>query len=251
MWEAQFGDFSNGAQIMIDQFVTSSESKWGQLSGVVMMLPHGYEGQGPEHSSARLERYLQMCAEGNMRVCYPTTAAQHFHLMRRQGVTEVKRPLVIMTPKSLLRLPAAMSPLAEMAKGAFKPILETDLAGKKACKDLVFLTGKIYYDVFAALQEAGKVSARLVRVEELYPFPDKEIAALVKESGAQRAFWVQEEPKNMGAWSYVEPQLRSVCGFEPTYVGRPASAGTATGSGKHHAAEQKAIVTEIVNQLTR
>jgi len=251
MWEAQFGDFSNGAQIIIDQFVSSSEAKWGQLSGVVLLLPHGYEGQGPEHSSARLERYLQMCGEENMRVCYPTTAAQHFHLLRRQALSDVQRPLIVMTPKSLLRLPAAMSALGQMTSGGFKPVIETDLAGKKGCKDLVFLTGKIYYDVLAALQESGKASARVLRVEELYPFPAKEIAAIVKESGAQRAFWVQEEPQNMGAWSYVEPRLRSVAGLEPIYVGRPASAGTATGSGKHHAAEQKAIVSEIVKAISR
>jgi 2-oxoglutarate dehydrogenase E1 component len=250
MWEAQFGDFSNGAQIIIDQFITSSEAKWGQRSGVVMMLPHGYEGQGPEHSSARLERYLQMCAENNMSVCYPSSAAQHFHLMRRQGVSEIKRPLIIMTPKSLLRLPAAMSSLAEMTKGGFKPVIETDLAGKKACRDLVFLTGKIYYDVHAALQEAGKASARLIRVEELYPFPEAEVSKIVKESGAKNVFWVQEEPQNMGAWSYIEPLLRKATGATPVYVGRPASAGTSTGSGKHHALEQKAITAEIVRHLS-
>lgn len=245
MWEAQFGDFANGAQVIIDQFITSSESKWAQSSGVVMLLPHAYEGQGPEHSSARLERYLQMCAENNMRVCYPTTAAQHFHLLRRQGLMEIKRPLVVMTPKSLLRLPSAMSALKEMTAGRFEPVLETDLAGKKACKSLVFVTGKVYHDLNASLQTAGKVSARLVRIEELYPFPQAEIARILKESGATQAFWVQEEPQNMGGWSYVEPLLREALGFSPIYVGRPASAATATGSGKHHAVEQKAIVAEI------
>jgi 2-oxoglutarate dehydrogenase E1 component len=249
MWEGQFGDFANGAQVIIDQFITSSESKWGQSSGVVMLLPHAYEGQGPEHSSARLERYLQMCAENNMRVCYPTTAAQHFHLLRRQGLMEMKRPLIVMTPKSLLRLPAAMSSLKEMTSGEFKSVLETDLAGKKACKSLVFVTGKVYHDVNASLQAAGKVSARLVRIEELYPFPHAEIARILKESGASQAFWVQEEPQNMGGWSYVEPLLREVLGISPVYVGRPASAATATGSGKHHALEQKAILAEIAKLI--
>jgi 2-oxoglutarate dehydrogenase E1 component len=249
MWEGQFGDFANGAQVIIDQFITSSESKWGQLSGVVMMLPHGYEGQGPEHSSARLERYLQMCAEGNMRVCYPSTAAQYFHLMRRQGLSEIKRPLIIMTPKSLLRLPAAMSSLKEMVKGTFQPVLETDLAGKKSCKNLVFMTGKVGHDVQAALQGAEKISARLIRVEELYPFPQDEIARILKETGATNAFWVQEEPQNMGAWSYIAPLLRESLGFDPEYIGRPASAATATGSSKHHAIEQKAIISDLLARL--
>jgi 2-oxoglutarate dehydrogenase E1 component len=143
-----------------------------------------------------------------------------------------------------------MSSLAEMTKGGFKPVIETDLAGKKGCKDLVFLTGKVYYDVLSALQEAGKVSARLIRVEELYPFPEEEIARIVKESGAKNFFWVQEEPQNMGAWSYIEPLLRKVTGASPVYVGRPASAGTSTGSGKHHALEQKAIASELVRYLS-
>ena len=251
MWEGQFGDFANGAQVIIDQFITSSESKWGQLSGVVMMLPHGYEGQGPEHSSARLERYLQMCAEGNMRVCYPSTAAQHFHLMRRQGLSEIKRPLIIMTPKSLLRLPAAMSSLSEMMKGSFKPVLETDLSGKKGCKNLVFMSGKVGHDVQAALQGAEKVPARLIRVEELYPFPQGEVARILKETGATNAFWVQEEPQNMGAWSYVAPLLRESLGFDPMYIGRPASAATATGSSKHHALEQKGIISELLGRLSK
>lgn len=251
MWEGQFGDFANGAQVIIDQFITSSESKWGQLSGVVMMLPHGYEGQGPEHSSARLERYLQMCAEGNMRVCYPSTAAQHFHLMRRQGLSEIKRPLIIMTPKSLLRLPAAMSSLSEMVRGSFKPVLETDLSGKKGCKNLVFMSGKVGHDVQAALQGAEKVPARLIRVEELYPFPQGEVARILKETGATNAFWVQEEPQNMGAWSYVAPLLRESLGFDPMYIGRPASAATATGSSKHHALEQKGIISELLGRLSK
>lgn len=250
MWEAQFGDFANGAQVIIDQFVSSSESKWGQLSGVVLMLPHGYEGQGPEHSSARLERYLQMCAEGNMRVCYPSTAAQHFHLLRRQGLSEIKRPLVIMTPKSLLRLPSAMSSLAEMSSGGFKPVLETDLSGKKS-RNLVFMSGKIFHDVSAALQTTGGVSARLVRVEELYPFPQAEVSRILRETGAQQAVWVQEEPKNMGAWGYIAPHLRDALGMEPIYVGRPASAATAAGSSKHHALEHKAIVAELLELLAK
>lgn len=248
MWEAQFGDFSNGAQVIIDQFITSSESKWAQLSGVVMMLPHGYEGQGPEHSSARLERYLQMCAENNMRVCYPSTAAQHFHMLRRQGLAEIRRPLVVMTPKSLLRLPAAMSALSDMTSGAFQSIIHTTVGAPKKGAPVVFMCGKVYHDLNAALQDSG-VSAHLVRVEDLYPFPAEQIRAMIKETGAKAAYWIQEEPQNMGAWSHVEPHLRAVIGVSPIYVGRPASAATATGSHKRHGIEQKAILAEMVKHL--
>ena len=215
------------------------------------MLPHGYEGQGPEHSSARLERYLQMCAEGNMRVCYPSTAAQHYHVLRRQGLSEIKRPLIIMTPKSLLRLPAAMSSLSEMVKGTFQSVLETDLGGKKGAKNLVFMSGKVFHDVHAALQGAEAVSARLVRVEELYPFPQAEVFRMLKETGAKKAFWVQEEPQNMGAWSYIAPLLREALGFDAVYIGRAASAATATGSSKHHALEHKAILSTLAELLAK
>jgi 2-oxoglutarate dehydrogenase E1 component len=249
MWEAQFGDFSNGAQVIIDQFISSSESKWAQRSGVVMMLPHGYEGQGPEHSSARLERYLQMCAEGNMRVCYPSTAAQIFHLLRRQGRSVVTRPLVIMTPKSLLRLPAAMSSLGEMTAGAFQKVIANDLSLGKESRSLIFCSGKIYHELSAALLTSGKASTRLVRLEELYPFPQEEVAKVVAETAARRAFWVQEEPQNMGAWSYIAPHLRQVLGFDVVYVGRPGSASTATGSSKYHALEQKRIISEVTSQV--
>lgn len=245
MWEAQFGDFANGAQVIIDQFLTSSESKWGQLSGLTLLLPHGYEGQGPEHSSARLERFLQMCADSNMRVCYPSTASQHFHLLRRQATSEVQRPLVVMTPKSLLRLPAATSPLSEMASGGFRVVIDENLAVSAKCNTVVFMTGKVFHDAHASLKDAGKVSARLVRVEELYPFPEAQVAKIMKESGAKKVVWLQEEPRNMGAWSYIEPMLRATCGVDPVYVGRSASPGTSTGSPKHSAAELKAFLAEL------
>jgi 2-oxoglutarate dehydrogenase E1 component len=249
IWEGQFGDFGNGAQVLIDQFISSSESKWGQLSGLVLMLPHAYEGQGPEHSSARLERYLQMCAEGNMQVCYPSTAAQHFHLLRRQGLSGVKRPLVIMTPKSLLRLPAAASSLSEMTSGTFKQVAETALSKKKVSEALVLLSGKVYHDVMASLKDAGELSARIVRIEQLYPFPSDEVAAILKESRASRLCWLQEEPENMGAWSYIRGQVKDSLGVDLTYIGRPASAATATGSPKSHAREQKAILTSLLGFL--
>jgi 2-oxoglutarate dehydrogenase E1 component len=248
MWEAQFGDFANGAQVMIDQFVCSSESKWGQISGVTLLLPHGFEGQGPEHSSARLERYLQLCAEGNMSVCYPTNAAQQFHLLRRQGLSEIKRPLVVMTPKSLLRLPAAMSSLRDFTDVEFAPLL-VDTAtgkGKGACETIVLLTGKVYYDVKNALQDQKGSSVRVARVEELYPFPAAEVAHLLRDTKASRIVWVQEEPQNQGAWSYIAPLIREATGKEASYIGRPAASATATGSGKHHAIEQRAIMEELV-----
>jgi 2-oxoglutarate dehydrogenase E1 component len=246
LWEAQFGDFSNGAQCIIDQFIVSSEAKWGQLSGVTMLLPHAFEGQGPEHSSARLERYLQLCAEGNMSVCYPTSAAQYFHLVRRQGLREPKRPLVVMTPKSLLRLPVATSSIEELTKGKFEPLL-VDAGRSKSARTVVLLSGKVYYDIIAALKERELTSKVVLgRVEELYPFPETQVAKLLSGSGVSRIIWVQEEPRNQGAWSYIAPQLRAISGKEPLYVGRPEAAQTATGSAKRHAEEQKALVARLL-----
>jgi 2-oxoglutarate dehydrogenase E1 component len=248
MWEAQFGDFANGAQGIFDQFMASSETKWQQRSGLTLLLPHGYEGQGPEHSSARLERFLQLCAQDNMSVCYPSTAAQYFHLLRRQGLRDIKRPLVVMTPKSLLRFPGAMSTIEHLAEGSFSPLL-VDGSPRK-CKAMLLMSGKIYYDVIAALKEQGLDSSVCVaRVEELYPLPAQDIAHLAASTGASRCFWIQEEPKNQGAWSYIAPQLGEVMGFPATYVGRSAMSSTATGSGKRHSFEQKAIVAELLGHL--
>lgn len=249
IWEGQFGDFSNGAQVIIDQFITSSESKWNQFSGVVLLLPHAYEGQGPEHSSARLERYLQMCAENNMTVCYPSTAAQHFHMLRRQGLSEVKRPLVAMTPKSLLRLAGAASSLGDISKGGFSKVIETSLSKSKKVKSLVFLSGKVYHDVMASLKDAGELSARIIRVEQLYPFPDQEIAKLIQETGASNLYWLQEEPENMGSWSYIRGKFSDCFKTSVAYIGRSASAATATGSSKSHAREQKAIMERLLAVL--
>jgi 2-oxoglutarate dehydrogenase E1 component len=246
VWEAQFGDFANGAQVIIDQFVASSETKWGQLSGVTLLLPHGFEGQGPEHSSARLERYLQLCAEGNMSVCYPTTAAQHFHLLRRQGLQEIKRPLVVMTPKSLLRLPAAMSRIADFTDNDFQPVIEDGATGSGSADTLVLLSGKVYYDVQTALKEFSSSRVVVARLEELYPFPAKVLAGLRERTKASSVIWVQEEPQNQGAWSYVAPLIRETLGIDPRYVGRPAAAATATGSGKRHTLEQQMIIKELL-----
>lgn len=248
LWEAQFGDFANGAQVIIDQFIASSEAKWNQLSGVVMLLPHGYEGQGPEHSSARLERYLQLCGEGNMVVAYPTSAAQHFHLLRRQGIMEMKRPLIVMTPKSLLRLPQAASNLADLTSGQFETVLSEDYASGSA-QTIVFCTGKVFYDLKAACDKLKKPSIKLVRIEQLYPFPQFEVKKALKESQAKQFIWAQEEPQNMGAWSYIEPYLRERLELEVKFVGRPVSASPATGSHKRSGTEQQAIVDEVIKSL--
>ena len=250
MWEAQFGDFSNGAQVIIDQFICSSEAKWGQLSGVTLLLPHAYEGQGPEHSSARLERYLQLCGEGNMSVCYPSTSAQQFHLLRRQGLLEITRPLVVMTPKSLLRLASASSPFEEFTTGSFKPVIEDDLSEGGEVSHIVMLTGKVYHDVMPALRALGKVPVKVLRIEQLHPFPQYDFKKSLKDGPDKRVIWVQEEPMNMGAWSYVQPYLQNKLGLDLTYVGRQVAASTATGSPKHHAAEQKAIVAEVVRLVS-
>lgn len=249
MWEAQFGDFANGAQCIIDQFVCSSESKWNQMSGLTLLLPHGYEGQGPEHSSARLERFLQLCAENNMSVCYPSNAAQYFHLVRRQGLRDVKRPLVVMTPKSLLRLPAAMSNIQDFTSGSFSPLLVDQSAGKSTGKPVVFMSGKVFYDVSAAFKDKKIDTVALVRIEELYPFPQDEVRAVMASIKPSRCIWVQEEPKNQGAWGYVETLLRDATGLAPMFIGRPAAASTATGSGKYHAKEQKQLLAELLEEL--
>lgn len=248
LWEGQFGDFANGAQVIIDQFIASSEAKWNQLSGVVLMLPHGYEGQGPEHSSARLERYLQLCGEGNMVVAYPSCASQHFHLLRRQGIMEMKRPLVIMTPKSLLRLPQAASELSALTSGQFETVLCDDYTNGSA-QSVVFCTGKVFYDLKAALDKATKPNVKIVRVEQLYPFPQFEIKKAIKDSGAKKFIWAQEEPQNMGAWSYIEPYLRERLELDVAFVGRPVSASPATGSHKRSGAEQQAIVDEVLRLI--
>ncbi len=251
MWEAQFGDFANGAQVAMDQFISSSEAKWGQRSGVTLLLPHGYEGQGPEHSSARLERYLQLCAEGNMLVCYPTTAFQHFHLLRRQGLNQIKRPLVIMTPKSLLRHAGAACTTGDLTAGRFQRVLVDDFAPDNKKKHVACLSGKVYYDILSEFQaQELEPNVVLLRLEQLYRFPEEEIASTLEGIDVQSLSWIQEEPRNMGAWSYVQPLLKSVTGMDPQYVGRPESASTATGSAKRHAAEQKRFIDELISIIS-
>ncbi len=249
-WEAQFGDFSNGAQIMIDQYISSSEDKWGQKSRLVMLLPHGYEGQGPEHSSARLERYLQLCAENNMQVCYPTTPAQYFHLLRRQVKQDIVRPLIVMTPKSLLRLPAASSKMEDLETGGFSPLIDdARVSDRSSVKRIVLCSGKVFYDLEAARESQADERNAIIRLEQFYPFPAKRLGELFASyPNLSQVFWTQEEPKNMGGWSFVEPRLRALLpqGASLRFVGRAASASPATGSYALHELEQRQLVDEAL-----
>jgi 2-oxoglutarate dehydrogenase E1 component len=251
LWEAQFGDFVNVAQPVIDQFISSGRAKWGQLAGLTMLLPHGYEGQGPEHSSARLERFLQLCAEDNLRVAYPTTPAQYFHLLRKQALSRPLRPLVVMSPKSLLRHPLASSSPTELAEGRFEPVLQDGEALERAgeINRAVLCTGKVYYDLFAMRQKQEVGNVALLRVESLYPFPAAEIARAVGEfANVEDVVWAQEEPRNMGALTFVGPRLRSAIPREIhlRHTSRPERASPAEGSARDHAMEQERLVREAL-----
>ncbi len=251
LWEAQFGDFANGAQVIIDQFLASGETKWLRMSGLTLLLPHGYEGQGPEHSSARLERYLQLCAERNMSVCNLTTPANYFHALRRQLKRNFRKPLVIMTPKSLLRHKLAVSPLADMAEGSrFQFVIpETDaIAEPAAVKRVVICTGKVYYDLLAERRDKGVQDVAIIRLEQMYPFPERTLGATLSPYVNAEIVWCQEEPENMGAWCFVDRRIEAVLAANggkprrPIYVGRVAAASPATGLARTHAAEQAALV---------
>jgi 2-oxoglutarate dehydrogenase E1 component len=246
LWEAQFGDFANGAQVIIDQFVASSESKWQRDGGVVLLLPHGYEGQGPEHSSARLERYLQLCAEDNIQVCYPSTPAQYFHLLRRQMKRNFRKPLIVMTPKSLLRLKTANSPLDDFVKGRFQEVLDNPEVDPARVRRVILCSGKVYYDLMERLVESKANDIAIVRVEQFYPYPQEAIERILRRyRKAKEWVWVQEESQNMGGWSFMEPRLRSQ-GYNFEFVGRDASASTATGSLAVHRREQKELVEAAI-----
>ncbi len=249
MWEAQFGDFANGAQVIIDQFLCSSEQKWNQLSGLVLLLPHGYEGQGPEHSSARLERFLQLCADGNMVVCMPSNAAQHFHMLRRHGLTSICRPLIVMTPKSLLRAPEASCHVEDLVDGGFQPILVDDFSADGKIDHVVFCSGKVFYDIKRVLDELKGARVKVVRLEQLYPFPQFELKKALKDVKAKTYSWVQEEPRNMGAWSHIHPYLEQKLEVKVEYTGRVVSASTATGSGKAHVYETQQFLKELLERV--
>ncbi|WP_420136537.1 2-oxoglutarate dehydrogenase E1 component [Sphingomonas sp.] len=255
LWEAQFGDFANGAQVMIDQFIAAGESKWLRANGLVMLLPHGYEGQGPEHSSARLERYLQLCAEDNIQVANCTTPANYFHILRRQMLRKFRKPLVIMTPKSLLRHKAAVSNIDEfLGDSHFHRVLGDPSAPADAdVTRLVLCSGKVFYDLAEARDAAGDTNTAILRVEQLYPFPSDALTARIASmKNVETVVWAQEEPRNNGAWGFVECQIEEVLkqagkpGMRPVYAGRKASASTATGLMKNHAKQQAALVAEAL-----
>jgi 2-oxoglutarate dehydrogenase E1 component len=251
MWEAQFGDFMNGAQVIIDQFLSGSETKWGQPVGLTLLLPHGHEGQGPEHSSARIERFLTLCAEGNLRVVYPSSPSSYFHLLRWQGRDHVEKPLVVFTPKSLLRLPRCQSPLAELAEGRFRPVLDDGGIDPAAVRRLVLVTGKLYYDLLQAREKAGRPDVAFVRLEQLYPFPAAELAVVLARYPQAELVWAQEEPRNMGAWRFVrerflDGEVPDPARRLPAYVGRPPQASPAPGSHKVHVSEQEELVREAL-----
>jgi multifunctional 2-oxoglutarate metabolism enzyme len=251
LWEAQFGDFINGAQVIVDQFLSSGLSKWGLTTRLTLLLPHGYEGQGPEHSSARLERFLQLAAEGNIRVANPTTAGQYFHLLRRQARRTRQRPLVMMTPKSLLRLPQAGARLEELAGGRWQPVINDAWAAAQAdsVSRLLLCSGKIYYELLAEAEKAGANRPAIIRLEQLYSFPWPEAReVLAGYRNLKELVWVQEEPRNMGAWSYVEPKLHELApeGAAVQYVGRPDRASPAEGYPAAHSAEQGRIIRTAV-----
>jgi 2-oxoglutarate dehydrogenase E1 component len=250
VWEAQFGDFANGAQVVIDQFIAASETKWGVLAGLTMLLPHGYDGQGPEHSSARLERYLQMCAEYNLQVCVPTLPAQMFHLLRRQIIRPYRKPLVIMSPKSLLRHKQSVSPFADLVSGAFRPVIgETDAVNSDAVRRVVACGGKLYFDLAQARRERGLENIAIVRIEQLYPFPHDDFKhELGRYPNATELLWAQEEPKNQGAWYWIQHYLRDSMRAGQTLLSasRASSAAPAGGYLDTHRLQQQAVVDQAL-----
>jgi len=249
LWEAQFGDFVNGAQVVIDQFIVSSESKWQRNSGIVLLLPHGYEGQGPEHSSARPERFLQACAENNIQVANLTTPAQLFHALRRQMHRDFRKPLIIMSPKSLLRHPSAVSRIDDFTAGSFQEILDDPAAPAKPGR-IVLCTGKVYYDLleYREKNKSNITDAAIVRIEQLYPLHRNRLAELFDKYGhGTRLIWCQEEPQNMGAWSWIAPQLEEIFGHKAIYAGRDAAASPAVGALAIHKMERAALLQDAFN----
>ncbi|MFJ3154322.1 2-oxoglutarate dehydrogenase E1 component, partial [Pseudomonas protegens] len=251
IWEAQFGDFANGAQVVIDQFITSGEHKWGRLCGLTMLLPHGYEGQGPEHSSARLERYLQLCAEHNIQVCVPTTPAQIYHLLRRQVIRPLRKPLVVLTPKSLLRHKLAISTLEDLAEGSFQTVIpEIDAQDPKDVGRIILCSGKVYYDLLEKRRAEGRDDIAIVRIEQLYPFPEDDlIEVLAPYKNVKHIVWCQEEPMNQGAWYCSQHHMRRIIsGHNKSlvleYAGRDASAAPACGYASMHAEQQEKLLQD-------
>jgi 2-oxoglutarate dehydrogenase E1 component len=247
-WEAQFGDFANGAQVVVDQFIAAGEVKWGRVCGLTLLLPHGYEGQGPEHSSARPERYLQLCAEHNMQVCVPTTPAQIFHLLRRQMVRDYRKPLIVMSPKSLLRHKEAVSTLEDLAEGRFHTVIgDSGAAPAKSVRRVIVCSGKVYYDLVAHRRDNKITDIAVIRLEQLYPFPHAEFKEQIAAyPGATEVVWCQEEPQNQGAWYRLRAYLRADIRGEQVlaYAGRPISASPAVGYMAKHLAQQRELILD-------
>ena len=249
LWEAQFGDFANGAQTIIDQFISSGEQKWFRSSGLVLLLPHGYEGQGPEHSNAYLERYLSLCAENNMQVCNLTTPAQYFHLLRKQMIQLFRKPLILMTPKSLLRHPLAISDLKDLENGKFQTVLEDDPGYRKA-EVILLCSGKVYYDLLERRDQMGIQRCAILRLEQIYPFPEERLKEIIKSYPWLRQLrWVQEEPRNKGSWSFVQERLNALGDRTWSYVGRPASASSSTGAHVKNTQEMEAFLREAFDEV--
>jgi 2-oxoglutarate dehydrogenase E1 component len=245
IWEAQFGDFNNGAQIIIDQFLSAAEDKWGTMNGLAMFLPHGYEGQGSEHSSGRLERFLQLCAENNMQVCNVTSPANFFHLLRRQVKRDFRKPLIVFTPKKLLRYPKAVSSLADMAKGNFTEVVDDTVANVKEIDTIALCSGKVYFDILEQKEKMGTgENIAAIRLEQLYPFPEKQLrAVLAKYPKNAKLVWVQEEPENMGPWSYMMRMMRK---DNLELISPPASASPAAGSPKVHERRHQEMLNKLL-----
>jgi 2-oxoglutarate dehydrogenase E1 component len=252
IWEAQFGDFVNGAQVVIDQFIVSAQHKWERLSGLVMLLPHGYEGQGPEHSSARIERFLQLCASENIQVCIPSSPSQIFHLLRRQAIRKMRTPLVVISPKSLLRNPKATSSLKDLTKGSFKCVIDDEVKNKPSITKVVLCSGKVFYDLKDRQNSEQKDNIAIVRIEQLYPFPYDDLEEILMEyENAKDIVWCQEEPQNQGAWFSHRHRLQRVLDRlgkdkEITLVSRPPAAAPAVGMMKLHLEQQSNLVTEAL-----
>jgi 2-oxoglutarate dehydrogenase E1 component len=243
LWEAQFGDFANGAQSVIDEYIASSEQKWGQRSGVTLLLPHGLEGQGPDHSSGRIERFLQLCAQENMTVAMPSLPGNYFHLLRQQALDERRRPMVVFTPKSMLRSKAATSGLTELTMGAFRAVIPDETVDTARIRRVLVCSGKVFYDLDAHRRSAGLSDTAIVRLERLYPFPTEELGAeLARFPAGVEVRWVQEEPENQGAWSFVGPHVHRLTGRPVACVSRPQAPAPAVGSARRHAGEQRDLV---------
>ncbi|MET0933619.1 MAG: multifunctional oxoglutarate decarboxylase/oxoglutarate dehydrogenase thiamine pyrophosphate-binding subunit/dihydrolipoyllysine-residue succinyltransferase subunit, partial [Mycetocola sp.] len=249
LWEAQFGDFANGGQTIIDEFISSAEQKWGQRSSVVLLLPHGYEGQGPDHSSARIERYLQLCAENNMTVARPSTPASYFHLLRRQAYARPRRPLVVFTPKAMLRLRGASSAVEDFTSGKFEPVLDdARVSDPSKVKRVLLHAGKIHWDLRAELEKKPNDAVALVRLEQYYPLPADELNSVIARYPDAELVWVQDEPENQGAWPFMALEASKHLGDRALrVVSRAAAASPATGSAKRHAAEQAKLLSEALS----